>query len=381
MKLQETQYSTRATSVLTGGEIEHLHTIKDFPVFIGATSDDPAKDLFHDLTFDICKETGLIQLRHPINPSIVYSKYHCEAIGKVWLDHHDRFSDFLIGYCGGKNVLEIGGSDSRIAISSLNKNPQIKSWTLIEPTIKSRHSHDKLFYREEFFGENTKASDVNTVVHSHTIEHMYDPKAFLANISRILKDGDYHIFSAPNLYKYLKNKYSNVINFEHTLFLSERILDYLLSYYGFIILDKFYYDEHSIFYVTQKYENAPIVALNNHHDKYKQMYLASIDYYKNFVLSVNERLERLGGEAYLFGGHVFSQLLISLGLNVEKIVCILDNSEIKNGQRLYGSNLTIRMPRDTKFKDRSAIVLKVGQYQEEVRNQLFNMNGSLIFYE
>lgn len=381
MKLNSEQYTRRLNSILTNGEIEEISSIKNFPVFIGVTDQNIELDLFHDLTFDICKDTGIIQLRDCIDQNIIYSEFHCEAIGDIWNTHHDKFSDIISKYSKNKNILEIGGSDSRIALKTLDKDNDIKKWTIIEPAIKYKIQNDRLFYIEDFFNEKYYNEDFDLVVHSHTLEHMYNPKEFLKDISNSLNNGDYHIFSFPNLYKYLKNGYSNVINFEHTLYLTEEIIDYLINLYDFEIVEKQYYDEHSIFYVTRKNDKIIKKELENNYEIYKKDYDNYFNYFKKFVLELNEKIEKTENDVYLFGAHVFSQYLIFHGLKTDKIKYILDNSKLKLDKRLYGTNLFIKSPNSVNIKNNSIVILKVGQYKEEIKNQLININSTIEFFE
>lgn len=380
IKLEKEQYKTRSNSVIDNGELEEISNIENFPVFIGSTMEDISSDIFHNLTFDICKESGMIQLRDVIDSNIIYSKFHSEAIGKVWSEHHDKLSDIIVKYSDNKTILEIGGSDSRLAFKSLDKNINIKKWLIVDPNLKSQINHKKLTYIEEFFNEDIEEY-FDMIVHSHTLEHMTDPKTFLESISKKMKNGNYHIFSVPNLFLYMKNKYSNVLNFEHTLFLTEDIIDYLLNMYDFKIEDKIYYSDHSIFYITKKVENLVKVSKVNFYLNYKKMYKDLIDYYRNFVDEINFKIKNTESDIYLFGGHIFSQYLISLGLDTKNILNIIDNSEIKDGQRLYGTNLIIKMPKNLNFKDNSIVILKAGQYQDEIKKQLLDINNKIIFYE
>ena len=48
----------------------------------------------------------------------------------------------------------------------------------------------------------------------------------------------------------LKRKYTNCLNFEHTVFITEPYVDYLLSKNGFKLIDKEYFKEdHSILFL------------------------------------------------------------------------------------------------------------------------------------
>ena len=96
---------------------------------------------------------------------------------------------------------------------------------------------------------------------------------------------------------------------------------------------------------------------------------------------MNKKLKEYDGEVYLFGAHLFSQYLIAFGLNQEKIVGILDNSELKIGKRLYGTKLNVFHPEKIKNKEKIAIILKVATYREEILEQLYKINPSIEIFE
>ncbi|EAJ5836413.1 class I SAM-dependent methyltransferase, partial [Campylobacter jejuni] len=140
-----------------------------------------------------------------------------------------------------KSILEIGGGHGKLSQNCLNLLDL--NWTIVEPNSKNKYENvdyiDGFFCKEIF---NNKKFD--TIVHSHTFEHIYDPCKFLEEISFILANGDKMIFSLPNMQKWLRNKFPNCFNFEHTILLSECVLEFLLHKYKFKILDKKYFKEH-----------------------------------------------------------------------------------------------------------------------------------------
>ena len=96
-----TQNYSRDYSIITSQKnIEELAILKDFPVFIGATEKPHEMDMRVDMEWDICKDTGCIQLRNPVDPSLIYSSYHSEAVGTTWRQHHRKFMDFSKKYIG-----------------------------------------------------------------------------------------------------------------------------------------------------------------------------------------------------------------------------------------------------------------------------------------
>jgi hypothetical protein len=79
---------------------------------------------------------------------------------------------------------------------------------------------------------------------------------------------------------------------------------------------------------------------------------------------------------------VFAQYLLAMGLNAEKIVCLLDNDTKKQGKRLYGTNLNVLSPRVLSDVDRPIVILKAGVYSEEIKSDILdNINKSTMFLE
>ena len=48
------------------------------------------------------------------------------------------------------------------------------------------------------------------------------------------------LFSVPNLREMIKRKYTNALNFEHTIFLTENYIEYLLNKYKLRIIKKIF---------------------------------------------------------------------------------------------------------------------------------------------
>ncbi len=370
----------RKKSILTQEDtLELLHAIKDFPVFIGVTDQEYSKDLFADMNWYICKKTGMIQLTDLLPPDLVYSQYHSEALGQLWEEHHFEFIDFISKYVED-NILEIGGSNGFIAKNFIEKNPE-KNWTIVEPN-PSFNGDEKIKVMKGLFDKRFMDRSIQTIVHSHVLEHIYAPRDFLQDVFSFLNEGQYQVFSIPNLKKYLESKFTNTINFEHTFFLTEEFCDYLMPLHGFEIIEKKYFQKHSIFYAVRKNSRLKTYSLINYYDEYKSLYLSFIEYYKEEVRRINNLIDNFDGKIFLFGAHIFSQFLIYMGLKEERIVNILDNSKIKKEKRLYGTKLKVLSPsKELLNANDVAIILKAGQYQQEVRRQLEELNSSIVIWE
>lgn len=369
----------RPESLITGNcDLEPLIKLEEFPVFIGCSNQPAEADVFADMNWSICPQSGCIQLTDLLPEELIYAGYHSEAVGEVWNAHHNEFVEFIASYTITK-VLEIGGSNGAIAKRYIAKMGNV-GWTIIEPN-PGFAGDENINVIKGFFDKNLLDGQYKHIVHSHVLEHTLYPQDFLQQINEFLKTDGLHIFSVPNLYSYLKNKFSNTINFEHTFLLTEYLTDFLLEKHGFETLEKRYFQEHSIFYATRKKRHKSPPKLTCYKAHYQQLFIDLIDFYKSEVKRLNDLIEAMDGPIYLFGAHIFSQFLIYFGLNESRVIAILDNSSQKLNQRLYGTKSFVSSPEVISGLEKVAVVVKAGQYQNEVVKQLKTINSNSTIWE
>ena len=376
MKLQ-----VRDKDIIFGSpDLEELHTLNSYPVFMGCVDHDFRKDLRAEQTWEICRSSGILQLKKLIPLEILYGDHHSSgAVGATWMDHHQNFADFILKY-KPKKVLEIGGAHGILA-KKFMEFIEIP-WTIIEPNpnpVKGcKAKFIKGFIKNDYLLNLTE----DTIIHSHVLEHLYNPNEFFRNLSSV-KHSTKLIFSVPNMLEMLKRKYTNCLNFEHTLFITEPLIEYLLSSSGFEILEKKYYkDDHSIFYSCVKKEKSKIINLpKNYYEENKKVFLDYINYHEKLVNQLNNDIKKINSKEFLFGAHVFSQYLLEFGLESARINCILDNDKNKQGKRLYGTNLKVNSPKILKEEvSKPYVILRAGAYNEEIKKDIIeNINPNVIF--
>ena len=367
--------------VLGNTDLEDLYTFKNFPVFMGCTSQDTSKDILYDMSWKISKKSGMIQLNPLLPLDVVYSAEHGSGTtGKAWDEHHEAFAHFVNKY-NIKNVLEIGGLHGILVQKYLNLKGQAK-WTIIEPNPIVPESIPVKVITGFFDNNFTSDEKFDAIIHSHLLEHVYNPDEFMSHQSSFMDNGDLLIFSIPNIGVMLKNKYTNCINFEHTMFLNETYVDYFLNKYNFEIVEKQYFrKDHSIFYCAKKIQNNTISSLpENLYELNKNTFQQYINHHIKDVNKINTVINNTTLPVYLFGAHVFSQYLISFGLDTSNIVNLLDNDIRKENKRLYGTSLMSKNPKILKDITEAIVILRAGVYNEEVKNDILtNINPNIIF--
>jgi len=365
-------------------KLDHLHTFNNCPASMACTIQDQNEDLVMDQIWDICQKTGLIQLRKIFPLEVVYQFSHNDGIGKVWENHDIAFLKFILNFNNLDSIFEIGAGAGRVGKLFLSENKN-GNWVGLEPN----HHYEKIImknftHKREWFDDGYIIDgDYDAIVHSHVIEHMYNPISFLETIHQQMDDNSYHLFSVPNLFYFIQKKYTNALNFEHTLFITEDIIDNLLKQIGFSIIKKDYHSElPCIFYACQKAKPDNVVWDRSIYKKNKQVFLDFLEFHRNDVDRLNEKINDFDGDIFLFGAHIFSQFLIFNGLETNKIINILDNSKMKQKNRLYGTSLKVESPTILKNFINPVVILKAGMYNDEIKDDILsNINSNVIIWE
>ena len=372
-------FLSRENNVLTDiPSLETLFSLKKFPTYVGCVNSEQSNDISLDLTIDICKETGILQLKHLAPLDQVYLFPHNDAIGLTWEKHNKVFLSLIEEY-SPKKIFEIGGGSGKLANQYINKNSDTE-WTILDPNPLFEKNKKINSIKKYFSSELSLKHNFDAIIHSHVLEHQSSPEQFFVNISKFLELGGLHIFSFPNLKEWLTKKYLNCLNFEHTILITDEYIDIILKKTGFRILRKVKFLDHSIFYVTKYTGKKEFMKFPNLYSKNKQLFLEYIKYYENFTKELNLKLERFPYKVFLYGAHIFSQYLLAFGLNQNKIEGILDNSQLKIGKRLYGTNLKVFDPKIIE-NQKVGVVMKVSSYRNEIINQLTKINSDVVIFE
>ena len=352
--------------------VKELYTIEKFPVFMGCVDTSVEDDLFYDQEWAV-SDNGLVQLKTLIDPNVLYENSHTPgSVGKTWQQHHKRFFDFIQNNSEGiDKYLEIGGASGSLWNNFANLNSEF-AYEIIEPSHQEssdlRLKYIRGFYETQSFDQKYKC-----IIHSHVFEHAYNPINFLKKIFEDLTDDGVQFISIPNMRYWLKMGYNNTINFEHTYYLDEFVLEHVLAKAGFVV-DKKVVDNHSVFVKAVK--SSDISNINVDFSYVKDLFL---DYIYKLKTDVSGIVDNIDGDVYLFGAHIFSQTLLNFGIDENSIISILDNDTKKQGKRLYGTNLTIQSPEVLRGIDNPTVILRAGVYTDEIKNQILNINSTTRF--
>jgi hypothetical protein len=359
--------------------LDDFFELKDFPIYMGVTTKESSEDVFFDQSWMICKYCKTIQLSKLLPLELLYPENHNAVIGHVWKTHHEKFRDFILED-EIASICEIGASHGYLAGIILDKVPM--EYLVIEPNPLI---HDPRIVVIDGFIEDHlfEVQKYDAIVHSHVLEHIYDPFSFVFNLAKRLKKGGAIYISFPNIERLIFTLGSNSLNFEHTYYLHPKNFEWMIQEIGMKIDRRYSFEEHSFFYKctielqSEETTSRELPELNVESRKFIDMW-QSID---RFVKETNVLLENIKTEIFIFGAHVFAQGLLHCGLRETSISGILDNDPIKEGKRLYGTNLFVNKPDILENLVSPVVILKASHYQEEIKTQILSINATTLIVE
>lgn len=306
------------------------------------------------LKFDIItQENNLVKFVPYVDPKEIYLEQHNSSIGKTWAEHNESFSSVIKKY-EHENIVEIGGGSGNI----FSKFDNFKTWKVVDlnPTEIYDHVNVKKI-RQPYDSKYIESGDV--VISSHVVEHMFYIENFFHDLQK--RSPKFHIFSIPNMKQYAMSKYSATIMQEHPTYLPESVMDVLLKRTGWDILEKVYFKNHSIFYVTTP---SNILSDEVIPDESRDI-IELISYLQGRVDSVKHE------KFYVFGAHLTYYYILNMGISEEQIIAVVDNDWKKCGRRMYGYNT--RTIHSSELTPGSKVFLEMGPYNDEIRENLTDM--------
>lgn len=371
------KYIERKKSVITGNNLEIIHMFHNFPVFFGCTDLSKENDLVADMIWGIDPKCGAIQLTKLVPLEILYQEQHVDGTGPTWNKYYEDFATF-IEYQKPKNVLEIGGGSGQLAKNITKNNPKIK-WTVIEPNPIIKETN-QIKVISGFFGSSLRVENkIDTIVLSQVLEHIYNPREFILDMENFLSINGKVIVAYPQLTSWLSKKYTNALNFEHTILIDD-FIEYLFIEQGFAIKEKNKYKDHSIFIVAEKKQKKINTSIPNKYYEYKSLFLNFISYHEKLVEELNLKIKNTSKPVFLFGAHIFATYLFSFGLD-KSLAGILDNSKLKQNRRFYGTDFIVSSPLILKELGEVNVILKAGLYNDEIKKDILeNINPNVNFW-
>ncbi|HMJ33188.1 MAG TPA: class I SAM-dependent methyltransferase [Baekduia sp.] len=339
------------------------------PVHMGCTHRPADDDAFADQRWARCRHCGCLQLSALAPLDLVYQSQHNGAVGGVWARHHEALVALLASH-GPRQVVEVGGASGALARRYVDAHGAV-AWTVVEPnpTFVPQQPVRLVTAFVEDAVETVRPADM--IVHSHLLEHLYLPRAFLTTMRAHARTGTLMVLSVPDLAALLDRAGANALNFEHTYYFGIPTLLWMLQDAGFAVEAMTRFERHSVF-VTAVAEGDPGRAGHPPDaDPGAHAFARFIAQSRRDAVALTARAEAFTGDVYLFGGHVFSQFLLGCGFPEGRVTAVLDNDPAKDGLRLYGTDLTVVPPAVVgATPGPAAVIVRAAHYTAEITQQL-----------
>jgi predicted SAM-dependent methyltransferase len=361
------------------GDLENIFSIKNMPTFMGAVTNFDNNFSKSDMTFTQCNQCGCVQIKELINPEILYQNNHnIETVGELWNTHYTEFSEFIKDGILNKMVLELADPSCKIAkyISEYSNK-----WDIVEYNPNLNIELPKVRFIKKWFDKSFDSEKYDVIIHSHFFEHLFNPTDGLAKMNECLIEGGTMYFSVPNLECILDSGFlpGNVLHFEHTFFYKKYDLINLLNLFGFKVDTVVDYKTHSMFFKCTKVSNE--IKFNNTGYKFSATDVSdklfkSYNNSKNIVKAFNENTNK---NKFIFGCHISTQSILSMGIDTKDVVNFLDNSIDKQNKFLYGYDIVVQSPDIIANIDEPVVMIShMSVYKSEIEKQLKKINKNVI---
>jgi hypothetical protein len=350
-----------------------LAVVSQMPVYMGCVEGPEVGDVLADACWDECLNCGCVQLHDVPDPALVYLMQHNEVVGATWQRHHESFAAFIASY-SPRRIVEIGGAHGWLA-EHYTRRYAVDDWLVIEPNPTFGES-GRIRVEKAFIEDVPNVLEMaDAVVHSHVLEHVLEPQSFLSLIASRAEEGDLQLISVPSISRLLELDGANALNFEHTYSFDRRVLEWLLQANGYRVLEVVEFEQHSFFVAAER--AGDLVGLNQPPKQdVRDAFLGVIQRSGIDVQTLNQRLKTIESDRVVFihGAHVFTQFLVSQGLDVRRISRVVDNAVGKQGKRLYGTPLCVGSMEEIASSADPVLIVRATHYADEVIAQARNLN-------
>jgi hypothetical protein len=353
----------------TDGILTELYKLEKYPITPSSNNLDASYDEFADCIFATCNLCGCIQLQNLIDPVKLYENSHNSTDNTpTWKEHHRLFSEF-ISERADRTLLEVGGNSGTLYKLLSEKIPNYSILDICDSPGRPSTVH--------FIQGNCEDFDLtghNHIALSHTFEHLYQPKKFVENLSKVQVQSIF--ISIPNMDHLYKSKNISILHNEHTFFVGDAEIRNLFSQHGYSCATYWEFKNHSIFYhFIYDPSVLPLTRLNS-----IERSKCIKDYLSGFETSVKSAA--IDRPCFICpGGHYGQKIFYYLQQYCNNIIGFIDNDISKQGKRVYGTTAYVNSPDILKaYMDNPiCVILYAGPYTNELKEQLTLLHDSITF--
>ena len=347
------------------------------------TREKPKEKLgFLDLGFQLCQNCGHGQLSNIVRPEVLYGETYGFRTSQsaTAIKAADLFLSFIIQSTGKKffkTVLDIGCSDL-VLLNSLRANAE--HLVGVDPVLKGRESEladEKLEVLGDFFEHvDLSSRRFELVVSSHTLEHVRDPKAFIASMLKNATEGTTIALQFPILDILLKDLRFDQIFHQHLNYFSFASIFRMLDDLGAAVIDyKVNYQHWGTVMVLIKKGRGPGQRTENHTTWIADDVLAAYSKFRDMMKLAKSQLDLPKGTLIYGYGAALMLPVLSYHLNndLSCLKAVLDDDESKDGLSYINLPVTIRSAKIAKDIRESVVLVTSVDNSRKILEKLIPM--------
>lgn len=339
----------RSTCRVSGGELIEVFDLGNLPnsCFPLPSDPDPEKT---PLVLCLNKESGLVQLKHTVDPDVMYSHYwYFSGINKSMNDALESIvKEALerISLNPGDIVVDIASNDGTL----LSKYPEYLFRVGIDPAknIKPKNCnlHINTYFSSDVYKEHLGDKKAKVVTSICVLYDLEDPIKFCKGVKEILDEDGLWIAEMSYLPTMLEENSFETVVAEHIEYYSIESMDYILEKAGMAIEDIDFNDVNGgsfRLYIRHKGKEQPTETLLLSRNREKFLGLKDVNTYKSFADRVNKNkeecinhLKRLKSEGKLVLGYGASTkgntIMSYYGIGPDLIPFVADRNPEKWGR-------------------------------------------------
>lgn len=346
---------------------DYENYIAHYPIDISTSTNDMKKIPFNIF---ICSNCKTVQNKYLADLAELYKINHADSTGMIMINLHKKNKTLILKYKENiTNIIEIGSSKGILADNILEDLDL--EYYIIEPSFIGSKKN-KIIINDFYENVDDNNINANTMIISHVLEHFYEPNKILEKI--YLNQNIKNFFLVfPDLEYYINNNVLHVLNTEHIYYVDNDFLIKIIESYGFDLIEKEYYNNHSVLFYFKREQFIKKKSINFINTNYSlDLYYNNI--FKNIKSCTNLLNTYYNCKKYIWPASIHSLYLFIFGLNEKLLDGVLDNSLNKIGKKLYGINLEIfsfeKIINDN--NENTVIILNGGVFNIEVESKIIN---------
>jgi 2-polyprenyl-3-methyl-5-hydroxy-6-metoxy-1,4-benzoquinol methylase len=330
---------------------EHINQFDKFPIM--AISNDSVKEEYYNLHYIACTNCNCLQLKHLVDPNVLYSEHYMNAtFSPIWTKHNLFFSNFILENNNDTKLLEIGSNKGELY--NILSQKGVFDYTTLDMYKHKDLPNDIKFIQGNC--ENFNYNGFNTIILSHVFEHLYNPTEFIENLKKCCVKNIF--ITIPNYDSLLEEKSNILIYSQHTFYCGYKYMMYMFSLYNYTCEKYIMYDTppKSTMFKFVLSENTILQSVpDTNIDLYKYIFFEKINNIKNMSIPAN---------TYIAPSGIYGQYIYYFIQNKKNIIGFIDNNKDRHNKKLYGTDKLVYS--SSNIDPLSNIIICECPYKEEI---------------